>query len=131
MPLSKAIEDREYQKFDLNGSGETAVRTITEGTLTGAISPSGLKNGGKVTEVTVNPTTWTALPPTALTARNALAIQNRSGVEIKVNYDSGIAGYIGMVVADGSERTYDITDAIPLYGKSSSGNAVLFVEEIS
>lgn len=131
MALSPDIGDREYDKFGLNGSGLTAVRTVTEGTLTGSIRPSGLNVGGRVTEVTLNAVTWTALPATPLTARNALGIQNISGLEIKVNYSSGISGYVGMVIADGSERTYDITDAILIYGKCQSGTAIVNVEEIA
>jgi len=94
-------------------------------------SPAGLKNGGRVTEVTLNSATWTALPPTPLTARNALAVQNSSGIEIKVNYSAGIAGYHGIIIAAGSERSYDITDAIVLYAKSASGTPTINVEELS
>lgn len=131
MPLSSSVCDREYDKFALNDSGQTAVRTVTEGTLTGEIVPSGLKNGGRVTEVTINSAGWTALPATALTDRNAIGVQNLSGQEIKINFDNSVSGYIGMVVADGSERQYDITDAIIVYARSQSGTAVVNVEEIS
>jgi hypothetical protein len=133
MALSPSIEDREYQKFDLNGSGETAVRTITEGTLTGNIQPSGLQNAGLVTEVVIDDTNWTPLPATALTDRNAIVVQNLSGKEIKINYSSSVPGYVGVVVSDGSERAYDIKDSIVLYGKVAPGlgNAVINIEELS
>ena len=133
MALSPVIEDREFQKFDLNGSGLTAVRTITEGTLTGNIQPSGLQNGGQMTEVVLNDVTWVALPSTPLTDRNTMLIQNRSGKEIKVNYSSSIIGYVGMVIDNGSERAYPIKDTIIIYGKVATGlgNAVVNVEELS
>lgn len=129
--LPSGIQDREHAKFELDGDGHVRVRTTTTGTLTGEISPSGLKNGGRFTEVTIDDTTWTALPPTALTNRNAIGIQNRSGQAIKVGYDPLAAGYVGMEISDGEERQYDITDAIVIYAKSSTSSCSINVEEIS
>jgi hypothetical protein len=129
--LRTTVQDREWDKFTLDDDGLTAVRTKTTGTLTGTIRPSGLNIGGRVSEVTINSASWTALPATPLTDRNALAIQNVSGQDIKINFDSGVAGFVGMVIGDGSERTYDITDDIIIYAKSSSGSAVLNIEEIA
>lgn len=131
MPLSTDIQDREFDKFQLNGSGLTAVRTVTEGTLTGEIKPTGLNTGGRVTEVTLNSFSWTALPLTPLADRNAIAIQNPSGIEIKLNFDNSVAGYVGMIVGDGSERTYDIKDTIIIYGKAQTGSPKVNVEEIA
>ena len=129
MVLRKHIDDREFDKFVLNDDNETAVRTVGE--VSGTIKPSGLNIGGLVTEQTINPTTWTALPLSPLANRNALAIQNQSGQEIKINYSSGQAGYVGMIIANGSERTYDITDAIVIYAKSSSSVVTINVEELA
>lgn len=131
--LPKSLDDREFGKFELDAEGKVRVRTVTTGSLTGEIRPTGLNNGGLVTEVTLNETTWEPLPTAALTDRNTIAVQNRSGKEIKVNYSDAVSGYVGMVIADGSERTYDITDAIIIYGKVApgGGNAVVNVEEIS
>lgn len=98
---------------------------------TGSLTPSGLNIGGKVTEVTLNAVTWTALPPTAQEQRNALSVQNTSNINIKVNYSSSIVGYVGMLVAIGAERQYDITDTIILYGKSESGTPTVNVEELA
>ena len=92
---------------------------------------SGLSVGGLVTEVTLNSTTWTALPITPLSGRNAIAIQNKSGTEIKINYSSSVVGYVGMVISNGSERYYDITEDIIIYGKSLSDNPVINVEELA
>ena len=98
---------------------------------TGSFSPSGLRNGGKVTEVTVSSASWTPLPATALSGRNAMGVQNQSAIEIKLNYDSSTAGYVGVVVAAGAERYYDISDNIILYAKATSGSPTIIVEEIS
>ena len=129
--LPRSLDDREYGKFELDNEGKVRVRTSTTGTLTGEISPSGLKNAGRVTVVTLNDTTWTALPPTALTDRNAIGIQNSSAQEIKVNFDPSVIGFVGMTIASESERTYDITDAIVIYGKCQSATVEINVEEIS
>lgn len=98
---------------------------------TGTVQFTGLSIGGKVTEVTIDSTSWTPLPATPLAQRNALAIQNLSGIEIKLNYDNTIVGYVGMVVANGAERQYDITDAIVIYAKAASGTPTINVEELA
>lgn len=131
MPLSTSVCDREMAKFELTDDGLTAVRTTIDGVVNGSFSPSGLKTAGLVTEVTIDDASWTALPASALSNRNALAIQNRSGIEVKINYDNSVVGYVGMVISDGEERQYDITDAIVVYAKAKTGTPTLNVEEIS
>jgi hypothetical protein len=125
--LPRTIEGREYGKFDTNDEGEVVVRT----TATGEFTFSGLKTGGKVTEVTLNSSTWTALPATPLTNRNAISIQNRSGIEIKINYDNGVSGYEGVIIPNNGERFYDITDTIVMYAKSTTGTPTINVEELA
>ncbi len=112
-----------------DNSGKVARRvTFCEET---SFRPSGLTLGGLITIVVVSDSVWTALPTTALSERNAICIQNRSGLEIKINYDNTVVGYVGIVLPDKGERYYDITDNIPLYAKSSSGNANVTIEEIA
>jgi len=94
-------------------------------------SPSGLYIGGRVTEVMINPDEWVALPGTPLAFRNALVIQNRSGADIKINYDPTVSGYVGMVIPDASERSYDVTENIVVYGKSEFGPVTINVEELA
>ncbi len=127
MTLPAALQDREVQKFtELNG--EVAVRT----TATGNFVFSGLSIGGRITEVTIDDVSWTALPPTPLTNRNAMSIQNVSGFEIKVNYVDNV-GYIGMVIPNNNERYYDIKDSIIMYARaqSGSGSVIINVEELA
>lgn len=108
---------------------------VTQPTIAqGELSPKGLNRGGKVTEVTLNAVTWTPLPLVPLSQRNALCVQNQSNIEIKTNYDSFEplpSGYVGMTVAAGGERFYDITDTIILYAKSQAGTPTVSIEEIS
>lgn len=141
-----SIKNRYFKvRFTNNsGSNQTFIRMETKlsykdsiqaadgsGGISGTFAPSGLRVGGLVTEVTLNSTTWTALPATALTNRNAISLQNNSGVEVKLNYSNAVVGYVGMVLSNGSERFYDITDDIVIYGKSSSGTPTINVEEIA
>ncbi len=127
MSLPKSLVDREYDKFEDKGDGLVRVRTSVEGT----IQTSGLTIGGRIQEVTINSSTWTALPFTALTNRNALAIQNFSGQLIKLNYDNTIAGFVGALVPDQNERFYDITDHILIYAKCQTATCVVIVEELA
>lgn len=97
-----------------------------------ASTPSGLTIGGKVTVVTVNDTTWTALPLVPLAQRNQINIQNDdASIAIKLNYDPTTVGYVGMVVGPGIEKGYAIKDTILIYAKSASGSVVLNIEEIA
>jgi hypothetical protein len=131
MPLPKSIQDREYEKFDLNDDGEVIVRTSLSGNITGEFTPTGLRNGGRVTEIVLSDSAWTALPPGgALLNRNAINIQNYSGSQIKINYVSNL-GYIGAIINDNSERNYDITEHIQLYARAEIGAPVIIIEEIS
>lgn len=97
-----------------------------------ASETKGLSIGGKVTEVALNSSTWTALPSAPLTNRNSIAIQNRTLYQIKINYDNNVSGYVGMVIDSGEDRFYDITEDIIIYAKSESGSTpTVFVEELS
>lgn len=130
MTLPSALQDREYQKFEDVEPGKTAVR-VTGTSFSGSFTPSGLFNEGKITEVSIDSTTWTALPATALVDRNHIGIQNQSGVDIKLNYDNTVVGYVGVLLANGNERHYDIQDNIIIYAKSASGTVTIVVEELS
>lgn len=105
-----------------------------DSTISGEVTISGLNIGGRVSEVAINDTTWTAVPASPLSDRNALSIQNYSGVEIKINYDlTGPlpAGYTGTPIANNAERFYDVTDNVIIYAKSVSGNVTITAEELS
>lgn len=133
MPLPSTLQDREMQKFDLNGNDEVIVRTAIDGTISGDFTPSGLNISGRVTEVTINDSSWTALPPVPLTNRNAISIQNTSGFNMKVNYDPLLTTYVGVFIPNNNERYYDIKDTIIVYGRLApgSGIGVINVEELA
>jgi len=119
---SESSSQLERLKFTTNAVGEVVVRTES--------TTAGIGGSGLVTVVALNSSTWTALPSSPLSGRKALAIQNRSGIEIKINYSSGVSGYVGMVIPDGGERFYDIGDIV-VYGKSASGTPDVNVEELA
>lgn len=109
----------------------TVIKYPNNSNVKGTFTPSGLQNGGLVTQVVLNTTTWTALPPVALANRNAINIQNYSGDDIVLNYSNAVAGLVGIEMRDQSERNYDIKETIILYAKSKTGGATIVVEEIS
>ena len=106
---------------DADGNDAVCVK----GTVT--VGNSGGSTSGVTTEIsTVNDTTWTALPTTA--NRTTLAVQNQSGVEMKVNFATP-AGYVGMIIPPSGERQYNITDGVALNIKSASGSGLTVVAE--
>jgi hypothetical protein len=133
MAIDKNINTLEKDKFFETTDLKTAVRVgfSEDTTFSGEFTPGGLKIAGRVTIVSIDDTNWTALPATALANRNAISVINRSGVQIKLNYSASVSGYIGVPVDNGSERFYDISDQIVVYGKSSSGSAELIIEELA
>lgn len=100
-------------------------------TVTGTISIAGLRNGGRMTEVVLDSTSWKPLPLSPLPNRNALSIQNQSDILIKIRYEPTEPGFVGGKVNADGERFYDITDAIVIYGKAESGTPTILVEELS
>ena len=92
------VQDRQLNSFFQDEEGKWTRRT------SGNFRPRGLNVAGIITEVTLSDSAWTALPSNALVGRNALAIQNLSGGDIKINYDSSTVGYVGMTIPNGAER---------------------------
>jgi len=100
--------------------------------VTGTFTPSGLRIAGRVTEVLLSTTEWTALPPGGpLNDRNAINIQNYSGDEIRLNYSNTIPGFTGIILNDQSERAIDVKDTIQIYAKARIGGSIIIVDEIS
>lgn len=130
-PNAPGSDGRTVTGEDFDAGTKRALHVAIAGALAGSFSPSGLNVGGLHTVVSINSSTWTALPATALTNRNQINIQNYSGVEIKLNYDNTVVGYVGVVLADQAERFYQITDSIVIYAKSSAGTVNVDVEELA
>lgn len=99
-----------------------------------AAYPVGLSRAGRYTEVELVAGEWRPLPATPLADRNAISIQNYSGVDIKVNYAEfalSSTAWIGSIIKDSVERFYDIKDFIVLYGQPETGTVIVGSEELS
>ena len=94
------------------------------------VSTVPINQGGKTTVVAIDNLTWTALPPASLAARRFFSVQNRTGQEIKVNFDNTAVGYVGVAIDTGTDRFYDNGPAI-IYAKSSTSACSLVVEELT
>lgn len=125
--LNEQLTSLEREKFYRNDTNEVVVRT----SATGSFRITGLIVGGRISAVELNSSTWTALPTTPLTGRNAMAIQNDSGQSVYVNYIDTAPTTLGMLITDGSERQYDISSSILIYGICSSGTCLVTVEELA
>ena len=101
------------------------------GEVTGEFRPAGLTIGGRLTFVTLSAAGWTALPLSPLASRNAMSIQNVSGVDIKIDYLNTEPTYKGLTISSGNERFYSISDTIIIYAKAASGTPEILIEEIA
>lgn len=124
MTVPRNITTLEQKKF-MEIDGEVAVRT------NGKFQYRGLSTGGRITEVSINASTWTPIPAVSLANRNALSIQNVSGETIKLNYDPSVLGFTGILILAGAERMYDVTENITIYAKSESTSVTITVEELA
>jgi hypothetical protein len=122
MPLPQSQNDREYRKFKETGLNAVAVRVSDENET--------LNIGGVITSVSLNSTTWTALTPTPLSTRKTVAVQNQSNGEIKLSYSNTTPGYVGVAIAKGGERVYNLSADVMIYGKSAAGSVTVIVEEV-
>lgn len=126
MPIFPAqLNDRARQCFRVGDvDGETKVAVI------GDFGSSGYSNAPVYSEVTLNSTTWTALPATPLSYRKTMAIQNYSGQSIRINSDNGAAGFFGALIKDNCERFYDVQASAIIYAKCETGTCIVGIEEL-
>jgi len=93
--------------------------------------PSGLITGGRISEVSLILTAWTALPAIPLAKRNAVAFQNQTTQTFKINFVSTTGVIIGWFIGPGGELFEDITDSIIIFGRAVTGDGKLIVKELS
>jgi len=137
-PNKNTLEQQKFRECPTD-SGLPVVAVLHCGPID--TNQSGLNDGGTVTEVTLSSAAWVALQrsgstnPTGsgpLTNRNAICIQNLSGQAILINYVNGAGVTIGIRIADGGQRYYDISDAVIIYGRATqAGSPKVIVEEIA
>lgn len=103
--------------------------SIAGGTAT--LEPVGFI-AGKLSIVSVDNLTWTALPTVALADRQTLSIQNRTGQDLWVNWLASDldATTKGWLIPDQYERSYPVQDGAILYCKSTTSACDVLVEEL-
>lgn len=116
--------------------GDNSCSLYPDVSVTGSIIalPSGLRNAGRHSFVTVNSTSWTPLPAVPLIDRNGVSIQNESGIAVRIRYVEGIGDLSwkgSRIPGNFGDRFYDVKDTIVLYAMSESGTPELIIEEIS
>lgn len=106
---------------------------VAGGSVTGSFTFQGLSIEGRVTLVSLNDSTWTALPATALADRNSISFQNQSdnGNTILINYDNTAPSGSGIRIEDGGWRALAIRPGIVVYGRMKSGTGTCAVEELA
>lgn len=114
----------------VNGVLKRAIDTFLAGGEVSSI-PSGLSTAGLITTVALSTGAWTALPASALTKRNSLAIQNTTGDQIRLNFSAIAPAGEGWIVNPNGEFFIDITDAISIYARAVTGTPTITVMELS
>lgn len=129
MTMSPNINDREMGKFaDGDNPGETKVRVVGDFNAT----ISGLSIQGRLTEVTIDNTTWTPLPAVPLSNRNTIRMYNLTGQTIYYNFAaSDLPTLTGWPVVTGGIENLQLTDSIIIYAKSASSSVILLVAELA
>lgn len=133
MPLSPNINNREFDKFDLNSQGLTAVRVIADPAQVSDVhilAPTGPFN---ITPYTV---TTTAANPLAipLTARVSLSIRNKGANTVyfgnaTVTADDTVTG--GWEIGPGEDFNIDLDDSNVFYLIVASGTSTVKILEIA
>lgn len=98
--------------------------------VSGSFTPSGLTTEGKITHLSVG-TSWTALPATPLSGRNAIEIVNRGAATIFIEFDNAVATGNGRPLGAGQSYFIDITDDILVYASTASGSVSVTTVEVA
>jgi len=109
------------------------VYPVGQADITGEVTavPTGIAGSLKYTSVEITDTEWRPIPPIADPDRITVALQNPSGVEIRVRGDA-VGGYTdnGMPVGPSGERQYQFKSTPAIYARSSSGTFNINCEEL-
>lgn len=100
---------------------------------TGTFTFTGLSTGGRITELALTDASWTAVPASALTDRNSIAVQNISGNGGTVlwNYSNAAPLTEGWRIEDGGFKSVAVRDGITIYAKMLSGSGTVAIDEVA
>ncbi len=129
MPIAGVVESTgtfKFLRFDDSGALKVS------GLLTADVKNTA--NLGKITIVPINSNSWTPLPHLPLTNRVSLSVQNKTGYQVVLNYDTP-SGFVGKILEDGDEASRDLDANSIIYAKASSNITAstidLIVEELA
>jgi len=96
----------------------------------------GAFSSGVMTEVSLDDSSWTALPSSALSDRVFVSVQYSDfnagkSKQVLLNYSNSAASDEGIRLGGGDIWSRTISDSITIYGRVTSGSADVIVEEIS
>jgi hypothetical protein len=107
------------------------VTSTTSGTVSGTVESTSPINSGKITKVTLDNTSWTAIPTSAAANRQGLGIQNLSGDNLLLNWSNTAPANEYIFVASGAERYYSAKTGAILYGRFQTiATGTIIVEEL-
>lgn len=144
-------QDREHRSYRDAENNQTVQAVEVDGAIEGSFAPSGLKNGGQDTLITITDSAWIKLERSATTnpigsgiisERNSLKVTNKGTVNIAttINEDpngNSQAYEVGDVIYPNNSQFLDVADEKPngdpinIWVRSSSGNVIVFFREIA
>ena len=86
-----------------------------------------------VTETCLNvPSSWTALPTTAMSKRQYLRVYNKGENKLYLSFDNTVASVkYRMAIGSGEMADYPVQENVTLYGYSTGGSNRVIVQEFS
>jgi hypothetical protein len=127
--ISPLLMDRsEPLGNSLDQTGRRALHTVVQG---GVLNIQGVSIEGRIQQLALVTTAWTAAPLVPLTNRNSLIVQNTSNRTVLWNYTSNPAVTIGFQIPANGIREIVITDDVIVYLRAVGGAATVIVEELA
>ena len=123
-PLGNSLDDSGRRALHVKSQGGTVTANFR-----------GLSIAGRITVVTLNQNTWTAVPAVPLANRNSLLVQNNSTLyTVLWNYSASAPTNEGFQIVPQGYKEVAITPSIVVYCKllgSGAATADVVVEELS
>lgn len=127
--ISPLLMDRsEPLGNSLDQTGRRALHTVVQG---GVLNIQGVSIQGRIQQLALVTTAWTAAPLVPLANRNSLIVQNISNHTILWNYTDNPAVTIGFRIPAGGFREILITDEVNVYLRAATTAVTVLVEELA
>jgi hypothetical protein len=127
--VSALVMDRaEPLGNSIDQTGRRALHTVVQG---GVLNIQGVSIQGRIQQLSLVTTAWTAAPLVPLANRNSLIVQNTSVRTILWNYTNNPAVTVGFQIPANGIREIMITDDVIVYLRAVSAAATVIVEELA